>query len=71
MDRFVIWMGQELGCDELPEGLCRPSMERIAPGFRKACDRFPVLAESIVKTNGLGTAEFNRYDRSDVSVVLQ
>lgn len=62
-------MEQELGCDELPEGLCRPAMERItlAPGFRKACDRFPVLAESIVKTNGLETAEFNMYGRSDVS----
>lgn len=38
-------------------------MERIAPSFRKACDRFPVLAESIAKANGLDTAEFNRFGK--------
>lgn len=51
---------QELGCDELPPGLCGPSMGRVAPRFRKACEKFPVVAENIVRANGLEAEEFNR-----------
>lgn len=36
-------------------------MGRIAPRFRKACERFPVVAEGIVKSNGLKVEEFNRW----------
>lgn len=53
---------QELGCDELPPGLCRPSMGAIAPRVTRACRRFPVVAEHIVKANGLDPEEFNRYE---------
>lgn len=54
-------INQEMGCDDLPKGLCRPSMGRIAsPRIRKECQRFPVVAESIVKANGLKLEEFNR-----------
>lgn len=52
---------QDMGCDDLPAGLCRPSMGRIAsPRIRKECQKFPVVAESIVKANGLNLEEFNR-----------
>eukprot|EP00752_Nemacystus_decipiens_P002222 g2109.t1 len=51
----------EMGCDDLPKGLCRPSIGRIAsPRIRKECQRFPIVAESIVKANGLKLEEFNR-----------
>ncbi|CAM9906365.1 unnamed protein product [Ectocarpus sp. 12 AP-2014] len=52
---------KEVGSDNLPSGLCRPEMGRIAsPRIRKECQSFPVAAETIVTANGLEPEEFNR-----------
>ncbi|CAM9669561.1 unnamed protein product [Scytosiphon promiscuus] len=51
----------DIGCEELPAGLCLPSMGRVAsPRVRKECQTFPAQSESIVEANGLTPEAFNR-----------
>ncbi|CAM9610922.1 unnamed protein product [Phaeothamnion confervicola] len=52
---------ESLECDDLPMGLCKPAMGKIAsPTVRRACEYFTHVAENIVQSNGLRPDEFNR-----------
>lgn len=45
---------------DLPANMCDPDLQSsFAPPIRRACAEFPLIAEKVVRRNGLSAEEFN------------
>lgn len=45
---------------DLPANICDPDLQSsFAPPIRRACAEFPLIAERVMRRNGLGAEEFN------------
>ena len=52
---------QALETEQLPQGMCRPGLLRVAsPTVKRACEHFPAAAAKLARANGLRPEEFDK-----------